>query len=77
VVATVAAMIASQAMISANKKERREYHFYSLNLQALVTLVKLLIWQTNLFLVLCFPTLFGAYKKAGGYCWLSHHRFSA
>lgn len=27
---------------------------------ALVTLVMLLIWQTNLFLVLCFPILFGA-----------------
>ena len=27
---------------------------------ALVTLVMLLIWQTNLFLVLCFPVVFGA-----------------
>ncbi|KAL6846645.1 hypothetical protein ACP4OV_024093 [Aristida adscensionis] len=30
---------------------------------ALVTLVMLLIWQTNLFLVLCFPILFGAIES--------------
>ncbi|KAE8691982.1 Potassium transporter 23 [Hibiscus syriacus] len=83
VVATIAAMIASQAMISATfscVKQAMALVVVSifrsttvianaygiaevgvmLVTMTLVTLVMLLIWQTNLFIALCFPLVFGS-----------------
>ncbi|KAF3431734.1 hypothetical protein FNV43_RR26470 [Rhamnella rubrinervis] len=89
VIATIAAMIASQAMISAtfscvkqsmalgcfprlkivHTSRKRMVHVVLIGIAevgvmmvstTLVTLVMLLIWQTNLFLALCFPLVFGS-----------------
>ncbi|KAL4282135.1 hypothetical protein GQ457_03G025820 [Hibiscus cannabinus] len=83
VVATLAAMIASQAMISATFSVVKQamslvvvsifrsttdianaYGIAEVGVMlvttSLVTLVMLLIWQTNLFVALCFPLLFGS-----------------
>ncbi|KAL0357945.1 UNVERIFIED_CONTAM: putative potassium transporter 12 [Sesamum calycinum] len=69
--ATVAAVIASQAMISASFSCVKQAMALGCFLgiaevgvmivsTTLVTLVMLLIWQTNLFLAICFPLIFGA-----------------
>ncbi|KAG6713277.1 hypothetical protein I3842_05G144400 [Carya illinoinensis] len=83
VIATLAAMIASQAMISATfscvkqsmalgcfprlkiiHTSRRQMGIAEVGVMivstTLVTLVMLLIWQTNLFLAVCFPLVFGS-----------------
>ncbi|KAG7979513.1 hypothetical protein I3843_05G135700 [Carya illinoinensis] len=83
VIATLAAMIASQAMISATfscvkqsmalgcfprlkiiHTSRRQMGIAEVGVMivstTLVTLVMLLIWQTSLFLAVCFPLVFGS-----------------